>query len=117
VLKRLRIQHVVHPHATIALIEDCIHKLNLCVVDYQAWGKSGREFKTLEAGHYSVIFGFNRTHFFVADPAKRHTRKRATWGFRLIQKDLFRKRWADREATGEKTWHWMIAVPLVQCTR
>jgi ABC-type bacteriocin/lantibiotic exporter with double-glycine peptidase domain len=114
-LRKLKIKHQIIPHGSIALIEEKIRNFNLCLVNYQAWGENGAEIKNLDSGHYSVIFGFTPTHFFVADPAKRHTVKyNKQWGFRTIKKNLFSKRWRDKEENGEKTFHWMLAVPLNQ---
>lgn len=113
-LADLGIKHEVIEHASITNIEDKIRQFNLCLVDFQAWGDGGNEFKGLETGHYSVVFGFNKTHLWVADPAKHHTEKQKSWGARKIRKDLFTQRWADKEASGIKTHHWMVSVPLFQ---
>lgn len=114
ILNELAIKHVVVEHATIELIEQKIRQLNLCLVDYQAWGESGEEFKGLETGHYSVIFGFDKTHLWLADPAKHHTKKQKKWGARKVRKDLFATRWDDKEESGIVTHHWMVCIPMVQ---
>jgi ABC-type bacteriocin/lantibiotic exporter with double-glycine peptidase domain len=110
-LQKLNVYHQVHYLADRDLIESSIRNLNLCIVNYQAWGKGGRDAKTLSAGHYSVIFGFNVTHFYLADPSKVQTKKRSTWGFRQIRKDLFEERWQ-----GKDTKRWLLTVPLAQGT-
>ena len=109
-LMTLGVRSHVHAHASVELVEEELRRCRLNVVDYQAWGDNGRDFQTLNTGHYSVIFGYTRTHFFVADPSKRGT---PLPGFRTIRKDLFVKRWADQGEDGP-TRHWLLTVPLVQ---
>ena len=112
-LKKLGVKHKLYRHGDKKILEDSIRGLNLCIVDYQAWMVSD-EFKKLDAGHYSVIFGFNEDYYYFSDPAKHHTPKDKEWGYRTVRKDLFFKRWKDISAKGEKFFHWMIAVPLCQ---
>ena len=114
ILNKIEVRHEIFPHASIGLVEQEIRNFNLCLIDYQAWADGGSEIEEVESGHYSVIFGFNETHFYLADPAKRHTKVDKEWGFRTIGKDLFAKRWYEQEENGEKTYHWMMSVPLVQ---
>ncbi len=114
VLKKLEIEHKIYLHATIELIEEKIRELNFCVINYQAWGENGEQYKNLETGHYSVVFGFNKNHLFVADPSKKHTNKQSEWGFRTIHKKLLNERWEDKIPEGPYTFHWMMKIPLVQ---
>ncbi|MBI4433492.1 C39 family peptidase [Candidatus Uhrbacteria bacterium] len=111
-LTQLGIRSHVHAHASVARVEAEIQACRLCVIDYQAWGESGRDFALRLTGHYSVIFGYTPTHFHVADPSKHRTKIRRTWGFRMIRKDLFVQRWADTESDGVPTRHWLLSVPL-----
>ncbi|MCJ7792694.1 MAG: cysteine peptidase family C39 domain-containing protein [Candidatus Marinimicrobia bacterium] len=113
-LKELGLRHKLIEHANLEILVKAIRHLNLCLVDYQAWGDSGEEFKGLETGHYSVVFGFNKTHLWIADPAKHHPKKQKKWGVRKVRKDLFGQRWADKEVDGTKTHRWMVAIPIVQ---
>ncbi len=113
-LNKLKVAHTVFERSSVTIVESAITNLNLCLIDYQSWGDNGKEYEKLETGHYSVIFGFNKTHFYIADPAKRHTEKCDEWGFRTIRKDLFEKHWKDVESNGKKTFHWMMSVPLFQ---
>jgi len=114
-LKKLEVKHETIQRASIKIVENKIRKLNLCVINYQAWGKCGQDYKNLETGHYSVIFGFNHEHLYIADPHKNHTEKHNEWGFRTIDKKLLCERWKDKFlSNGETTYHWMIAVPIVQ---
>lgn len=114
-LKKLEVRHETIERASIKIIENKIRKLNLCIINYQAWGKCGQHYKNLETGHFSVVFGFNSEHLYVADPHKNHTEKCNEWGFRTIHKKLLNERWKDKiPPNGDLTYHWMIAVPLVQ---
>lgn len=112
--KKLKITFEVIEHATIELIEEKIRNLNLCIVDYQAWGDGGSEYRGLNTGHYSVVFGYNKTHLWIADPAKHRTGDYKKWGTRKMRKDFFAEHWMDKEGTETQTYRWMIAVPLVQ---
>lgn len=113
-LKKLKIAFEVIDHADIDLIEEKIRNLNLCIVDYQAWGDGGSEYRGLDTGHYSVVFGYNKTHFWIADPAKHRTEDHKKWGTRKMRKDFFSEHWADKEEQGTQTYRWMIAVSLAQ---
>jgi predicted double-glycine peptidase len=113
-LDKLGVEHKVHRRANVRLVEEKIFDLNLCLIDYQSWGEGGKDYKDLKAGHYSVIFGFNKTHFYVADPNKKHTSKYEEWGFRTMNKRLFNNNWNDEEGFGIIKYHWLIAVPLSQ---
>lgn len=112
-LKKSAVRHKIFSQANKDILENSIRGLNLCIVDYQAWMK-GDEFKRLDAGHYSVIFGFDENYYYFADPGKHHTPIDKEWGYRAVRKDLFLKRWKDISAKGEKFFHWMIVVPLGQ---
>ncbi len=113
-LKNLHIQHeVIHP-GSLNILESKVRELNLCLVDYQAWGDGGGQYMGLGTGHYSVVFGFNQTHIWLADPAKHHTEKQQKWGARCVRKDIFLKHWSDKEGNGRIVKRWMVAVPLVQ---
>lgn len=107
VLSDLNIRHFLLEHATLDTIESCIRRFELCLVDYQAYDDGTGD------GHYSVIFGFDETHFLVADPAKKKSAHTKEWGFRRIRKDLFEKRWHARHIDGVRALHWMVAIPLV----
>ncbi len=113
-LDHLNVHHEIHERGEVSLIETKIRNLHYCIVDYQAWGRRGSDFRNLKSGHYSVIFGFDRTHFFFADPAKKPTGNRKTWGVRTIRQDLFDSRWKDREPCGKFTHRWMMSIPLSQ---
>lgn len=113
-LKKFKIKHEVIEHASLELLERKIRGLNLCLVDFQAWGDGGADYKGLNTGHYSVVFGFNRTHIWLADPAKHKTKDYKKWGARKMRKDMFLERWLDKEDNGARTYRWMITVPLHQ---
>ena len=113
-LKKFGIKHEVLDHASIDLVEKKIRRLNLCLVDFQAWAGGGADYKGLTSGHYSVIFGFNKTHVWIADPAKHRTEDYKKWGARKMRKDIFLDHWLDKKLDGTKTYRWMIAVPLCQ---
>ena len=100
-------------NASLDDLENNINNLKLCLVDYQAW-TIGNEKATLNAGHYSVIFGFSPHYLWIADPYKHHTAKYDKWGARKMRKDLFVKDWLDTEDNIKINKHWMIAVPLSQ---
>lgn len=114
ILKEFGVKHEVIDHANLELIEQKIREINLLLVDYQSWGDGGSDYKGLNTGHYSVVFGFNKTHLWIADPAKHKTQDYKKWGARKMRKDMFLERWQDREEGGTKTYRWMIAVPLCQ---
>lgn len=113
-LTRLKVRHEVVETGDLDLLEARIRDFQYCIVDYQAWGTRGRDYHQLRAGHYSVVFGFNLTHVFIADPAKKPRRSGDPWGARGIRKDLFRRRWRDRGPGELRTHRWMLCVPLVQ---
>lgn len=113
-LKKFKIKHEVIDHASLEILEDKIRNLYLCLVDFQAWGEGGADYKGLNTGHYSVVFGFNKTHLWIADPAKHKTEDYKKWGARKMRKDMFVERWLDKEFDGTRTYRWMIAVPLCQ---
>lgn len=114
-LKKLEVKHETIERASVKIMEDKIRKLNLCIINYQAWGECGQHYKNLETGHFSVVFGFNPEHLYIADPHKNHTEKCNEWGFRTMHKKLLSERWKDKIPPNEElTYHWMIAVPLVQ---
>lgn len=110
-LRVLGVPHEVVEPAEIADVETRIRRFEYCVVDYQAWGRRGREFHELRTGHYSVIFGFDPTHFWLADPAKKPRDGSRSWGVRTMRKDLFRRRWRDRGPGGLRTHRWMMCIP------
>lgn len=131
-LKKLGVRHDIYPHGSIALIEQRINELCLCIVNYQAWANGGSTLSKLQNGHYSVIFGLNKTHFFLSDPSKKKTPHAAEWGFRTIKKSLLFKRWKYKPDTRKKVlllkqrkynldkkeentvFRWLITVPLAQ---
>jgi len=116
-LELLEIQHEVIPNASIELVEQKVKMLNLCLVDYEAWFESKTEFETFDGVHYSVIFGFNSTHFWLADPSKHRAQIRDphNLGVRTIEKELFNSRWIDGYTDRGMVYKkWMVAVPLYQ---
>ncbi|MCP5156216.1 MAG: hypothetical protein H6983_18735 [Ectothiorhodospiraceae bacterium] len=113
-LDALGVVHEVVEPGDIHLLEARISRLEYCIVDYQAWGRRGREFHDLRTGHYSVAFGFDPTHLLLADPAKKPLGPAPGWGVRTIRKDLFRSRWRDRGPGGLRTHRWMLCVPAHQ---
>jgi predicted double-glycine peptidase len=113
-LDELGVKYELIEPAGVDILEEKIRNLNLCLVDYQAFGEGGADYKNLGTGHYSVVFGYDQTQYWVADPAMHHVESRKKWGARKIRKDLFVEHWKDREADGNKTYHLMIAVPLGQ---
>ncbi len=113
-LDKLKVKHKVCRRASIKFIEEKIIDLNLCLIDYQAWGEGGKDYKNLKTGHYSVIFGFNKTNFYIADPNKKHTSKYEEWGFRTMNKKLFNNNWNDEEESKVAKHHWLITIPLSQ---
>lgn len=108
VLKHLGIRHDVFEDTTVANIEKHIRSFELCLVDFQAWDDGSRD------GHYSVIFGFDETHLFVADPYRKRGIKHRAWGFRRIRKDLFDIRWHGRHSDARRVNRWLVSVPFVQ---
>lgn len=133
-LKKLGVRHKIYPRGSIELIEQSINALCLCIVNYQAWARGGTMLAKLQSGHYSVIFGLNSTHFFLADPWKKKKPQATEGGFRTIKKTLLLKRWKYRVNTKKKklllqkqkykkyrtsdsenaTYRWLITVPLAQ---
>lgn len=116
-LIKLGVRHEVIPEGNLELIEEKIKLLNLCLVEFQISGANPREYKNLEAGHYSVIFGYDKSCFWVADPASHRELEhphRFRAGIRKIEKEIFKKRWIDIETSNVIHKHWMIAVPLTQ---
>lgn len=113
-LGQLGVAHDIVEPSSVSLLEESIRSLKLCIVDYQAWGRHGRDFHTMSTGHYSVAFGFQGDHFLLADPAKKTATTSASWGIRRMRKDLFEKRWRDRTRDGLETFRWMLRVPLFQ---
>jgi len=109
-LKHLDVPYCVPKLPTLDTIEECIRQFKLCLVDYQSHDDGSAD------GHYSVIFGFDTTHFFIADPYKKKGMRNKEWGFRSIRKDLFEKRWHARHIDGVRAVHWMIAVPFMTHT-
>ncbi|MDD5083671.1 MAG: C39 family peptidase [Candidatus Moranbacteria bacterium] len=107
-LESLGVEHVVQEQATLQTIEECIRRFQLCLVDFQAHDDGSKD------GHYSVVFGFDETHFFIADPYKKKGMRNKEWGFRRIRKDLFEQRWHARHIDGVRVVHWMVAVPFVR---
>jgi predicted double-glycine peptidase len=105
-LEQLDVEHFVPENATLHTIEQSIRHFQLCLVDYQAYDDGSKD------GHYSVIFGFDETYFFVADPAKEKSVPKEKWGFRRIRKDLFERRWHARHIDGVRATHWMVSVPF-----
>jgi hypothetical protein len=115
-LGALGIRHEVIASATVALLEERLRALELCIVNYQAWGRRGRDYHLARAGHYSVAYGFDGTHLLIADPAKGKTglAPPPSWGVRSMRKDLFERRWHDIGTDGTVYRRWMLCVPLAQ---
>ncbi|MDD5290309.1 MAG: cysteine peptidase family C39 domain-containing protein [Patescibacteria group bacterium] len=110
-LKKLNIKHEVFENANLKLLEQKIRHFNLCLVEYQTRGKSGKDYRELLVAHFSVIFGFDETHYYLADPDKY---KGGQKGFRTIRKDIFLKNWIGiKNKQGDVLRRGMIAVPLV----
>lgn len=105
-LEQLGVRHFVPESATLGTIEKYLRRFHLCLVDYQSHDDGSGD------GHYSVIFGFDETHFLIADPYKKKGVRGKEWGFRKIRKDLFEKRWHARHSDGVRALHWMVVVPL-----
>lgn len=116
-LDHLRIQYQEVEPGSLAAIERHLHAFEYVVVDYQAWGRRGHDYRALLTGHYSVVFGFNASHLFLADPAKKPRTGIDPWGTRSVRKDLFERRWRDRGPGGLRTHRWMLCVPLAQHRR
>ena len=96
-------------------LEQCVDKFHLCLVAYQAWWASAAEVSKLEGGHYSVVFGYDKTHFFLADPSVHPTLKQPYLKpIRRVRKDIFMSRWKDYDMLDNKYEQWMLAVPLNQ---
>jgi predicted double-glycine peptidase len=113
-LDQLNVKYeIIHP-GSIKILEQKIRELNLCIVDYQAWANNGSELAKVNAGHYSVVFGFNADQIWLADPAKHKTGVYDKWGARRMSKELFNKHWYDKEAEGIETNKFMMAIPLYQ---
>lgn len=113
-LERLGVRHEIVEPGSLTLVEQRLHALQFVIVDYQAWGRSGRDYHDLLSGHYSVAFGYNATHLFLADPARKARLPGESWGVRSLRKDLFERRWRDRGPGGLHTHRWMLCVPLRQ---
>lgn len=117
VLNKLGVRYELIPDGSIELIEEKIKLLNICLVVYQMPGYSDNIYKKLEAGHYSVIFGYNKENFWIADPAAHreigHTHKYRA-GIHEIEKGQFNKRWIDIGGDHVIYRHWMLCVPLAQ---
>jgi ABC-type bacteriocin/lantibiotic exporter with double-glycine peptidase domain len=110
-LKKIGVKHEVYENANLKLLENKIKHFNLCLVEYQSRGKSGKDYQQLLVSHISVIFGFDKTHYYLADPDKYKGEQK---GFRTIRKDIFLKNWVGiKNKQGDILWRGMIAVPLV----
>lgn len=116
-LTRLGVHHEVVEPGSLGHIEDRLHAFEYIIVDYQAWGRRGRDYQQLRSGHYSVVFGCNTSHLFLADPAKKPVRSGDPWGARGVRKDLFVRRWRDRGPNDLHTHRWMLCVPIAQSHR
>ncbi len=73
-LTRLGVRHFVPESATLGTIEKYLRRFHLCLVDYQSHDDGSGD------GHYSVIFGFDETHFLIADPYKKKGVRGKEWG-------------------------------------
>lgn len=114
-LRKLKVKFEEFVPANLQDIEENIRSFKLCLVAYQAWARGGSELSAVEGGHYSIIFGFNETHFFIADPNKHKSRVHRAWGVRTMEKGLFRTRWRDKDSDKDGVLRrWLIAVPLAQ---
>ena len=80
-------------NATITDIEKQIEKQFPVIIVYQAWGD----------GHYSVIYGFNKTYFFISDPAFEK-------GYRKIKKEVLVNSWHDFDMHGKPFNQWMMVI-------
>lgn len=116
-LRALGVRHEVVEPADLTEIEARIGRSEYCIVDYQAWGRRGSDYRDLLTGHYSVVFGVDRTHLMLADPAKKPPGDAPGWGMRAMRKDLFHGRWRDRGPGGLRTHRWMMCIPAVQPAR
>lgn len=94
---------------TLRDIEKMLKSSKMCLVAYQAWGEE-KEYKKLQSGHYSVIFGYEKDYFWLADPAVHKINARYGKGMRKIKKETFISRWRDVDYKGEIYERWMLAV-------
>src|SRR3989338_8353014 len=106
------VPYTVYKKATTALAEETIRLGHVCLVPYQAWPTHLSKIPDLEGGHWSIIFGFNKTHFFLADPAKHKLKTDHILGFRTIDKKRFQKNWIDKSYDDKVYTRWMVSVPL-----
>ncbi len=104
----------VYTRATVVQVEESIRAGNICLVVYQAWPASSSTLQDLNGGHWSIIFGFNKTHLFLADPAKHKMKVQRRLGFRTIEKKRFEKFWVDKAWNKKIYVHWMVTVPVFE---
>lgn len=90
-------------------LERNLRRGRLCLVAYQAWGNK-KYFETLESGHYSVVFGYEKDYLWLADPFMKKDKARYKKGIRKIRKDLFLERWVDEDGKKRLYKNWYLAV-------
>lgn len=90
-------------------IEKEIRRGKLCLVAYQAWGDK-KYFETLQSGHYSVVFGYEKDYLWLMDPNVRGGRVKYKKGIRKISKKVFLARWKDEDAEQKLYNRWYLAI-------
>ncbi len=95
--------------SSLATLEKHVSKGKLCLVAYQAWGAK-KYFDTLQSGHYSVVFGFEKEYLWLMDPNVRQGRVRYRKGIRKIKKASFLNRWKDVDSKGRVYRNWYLAI-------
>lgn len=87
-------------NASIADIEMFLKAGLPVIITYQGFGKSDG----YKEGHYTVIYGASKTHLYRSDPS-------ANAGYmRPLKRDVFFKRWHDKDFEKRKYEQWMMVV-------
>lgn len=95
--------------AEIKDLENNLKKGRLCLVAYQSWGNK-KYFETLESGHYSVVFGYEKDYLWLADPFMKNKKARYEKGVRKIKKEVFGERWVDEDGKKKLYKNWYLAI-------
>ena len=90
-------------------VEREIRKGKMCLVAYQAWGDK-KYFETLQSGHYSLVFGYEKDYWWLMDPNVRGKRVKYRKGVRKIKKAVFEPRWKDEDAQQKVYDRWYLAI-------
>lgn len=95
--------------STVNELKAQIDKGRVALVAYQAWG-SKKYFESLQSGHYSIVFGYEKDFLWLMDPNVRGGRVRYRKGVRKIRKEVFLSRWRDEDCKKKIYDRWFLSV-------